>query len=301
MTMNDLKRWWLGCLIGGSMAGWGMAWGGPIRVGTISDSASSGMKKFLPFAEYLARQLRPEGIDKGSVVIAAAIPEMAALLREGKVDLFIDSAYPALAVQKLSGSKFLLRRWKKGLAEYHPVIFTRSENSIAQLSELNGKMVALEEAYSSSGYFFPKLALLRSGLKPVLKRAPTDSVKPAEVGYVFSNDDETTMIWVLRGMVAAGAMDTQNYKKEARARLNELKIAHQLPGLPRQILSHRADLDERLAGRIKQILLAMDQIDEGKKVLAAFEQTARFDELPTAAIADLNKAAPYVAAELGSK
>ena len=299
--MNNLNRRRLSCLIGVSMSGWGMVWAGPIRVGTISDSPSSQIKKFLPFADYLARQLRPEGIDKGSVVIAAAIPEMAALLREGKVDFFIDSAYPALAAKHLSGSKFLLRRWKKGVGEYHPVIFTRSENSIAQLSELNGKIIALEEAYSSSGYFFPKLALLRSGLKPVLKKAATDSVRPAEVGYVFSNDDETTMIWVLRGMVAAGAMDTQNYKKEARARLNELKIVHQLPGLPRQILSHRADLDERLAGRIKQILLAMDQTDEGKKVLAAFEQTARFDELPTAAIADLNKAAPYVAAELGSK
>ena len=299
--MNNLKRCWLGCLIGVSMSGLGMAWAGPIRVGTISDSPSSDIKKFLPFAEYLARQLRPEGIDKGSVVIAAAIAEMAALLREGKVDLFIDSAYPALAAKQLSGSKFLLRRWKKGVGEYHPVIFTRLENSIAQLSELNGKMVAFEEAYSSSGYFFPKLALLRSGLKPVLKKAPADSVRPTEVGYVFSNDDATTMIWVLRGMVAAGAMDTQNYTKEARARLNELKIAHPLPGLPRQIISHRADLDERLAGRIKQILLAMDQTDEGKKVLAAFEQTARFDELPIAAIADLNKAAQYVAAELGPK
>lgn len=271
----------------------------PIQVGSISDEAAAEMKKFLPFVNYLAKELGPEGIEQGKVVLAKNIPQMASLVKEGKVDLYIDSPFPALAVSRLSGSKFLLRRWKKGVGEYYSVFFAKKDNHINQLDDLKGKMIAFEEPYSSSGYFLPKVILLQRGFKLAAKSDHSEPVAPGEIGYLFSRADENTMMWVLMGKVAAGTMDNKTLEKEAGAGLNSLKIVDKSFPMPRQIVSYRADLPAKLVARIKEILMKMDQSEEGKKALQQFEKTAKFDELTEQLMGPLLKTGKLIDAELG--
>ncbi len=277
------------------------AWARPITVGSISTEPAAEVKKFVPLASYLAGQLHPEGIDQGKVAVAKSIPEMATFLREGKVDLYIDSPFPAMAVSRLSGSKFLLRRWKKGVAEYHAVIFTHQDSGIDRLEDLRGRTVAFEEPFSSSGYFVPKAILRQQGLRLAPKRDASDPVGSGEVGYVFSYADENTMLWVLRGAVSAGAMDDQSYLKEGRGDLPHLKVIYKSFPLPRHILSYRADLPARLVARIKDVLMTMDQSEEGRKALQDFEKTTKFDELSEQSLAPLLKLERWVQEELGAR
>ena len=76
------------------------------------------IKRFGPLADYLAENLTAFGIQKGEVVIAKDIPEMAHYLDQGEIDFFFDSGFPTLAVRRLSGSQVILRRWKGGSSEY---------------------------------------------------------------------------------------------------------------------------------------------------------------------------------------
>lgn len=277
------------------------AWGTPIHVGTISEEAVAEMRKFLPFAAYLAKELGSQGIDQGKVVIAKNIPQMAAFMKQGKVDLFIDSPFPSLAVGRLSGSRFLLRRWKKGIGEYHTVIFAKQDTNFNQLDDLKGKMIAFEEPFSSSGYMLPKMVLLQRGYKLAPKSDASEPVAAGEIGYLFSRADENTMMWVLMGKVAAGTMDNKNYKEEARASLNSLKIIDKTFSIPRQIVSYRADLPTKLVDRIKEILMKMDQSEAGKKTLQQFEKTTKFDELTDQVMGPLLKTGKFIDAELGIK
>jgi len=272
-----------------------------INVGSVGDVPTDEIKKFLPLASYLAKQIQSEGFDQGKVIIARGIPEMATFLREGKVDLYIDSPFPSAAVSRLSGSKFLLLRLKKGLSEYHSVIFVRKDSGIDRLQELNKKMIALKEPFSSSGYFVPKMVLTQQGLRLVAKKDASDSVGPREVGYVFSNDNENTMVWVLRKKVAAGALDNQSYEKEARGNVKDLKILYETFSFPRHIVSYRADLSPALVARIKEVLIQMHQSEGGKKALEDFENTTGFDELPDQAMAPFLKAGKFIDTELGIK
>jgi phosphonate transport system substrate-binding protein len=276
-----------------------LTWAKPLNIGSISTEPAAEIKSFLPFASYLAKQLQSEGFDQGKVVVAKSMPEMATFLKEGKVDLYIDSPFPTMAVSRLSGSRLLLRRWKKGIGEYHSLIFTRTDSGINRLEDLKGKMLAFEEPFSSSGYFFPKMALMQEGLKLVAKKEPSDPLAAGEVGYVFSLEDENTMLWVLRGKVVAGAMDNQKYPNEARANLNSLKILYKTFSFPRQIVSHRADLPGNLVAKIKETLIKMDQSEEGKKVMQQFERTSKFDEIPEQSMAPLLKAGKFIDAEIG--
>lgn len=271
----------------------------PLIVASIGDDPASEIKKFLPFARFLAKELQSAGIDEGKVLVAKDMAQMAALLREGKVDLYIDSPFPIIAVSQQSGTKFLARRWKKGVGEYHSVIFARKDSGINRLEDLKGKFIAFEEPYSSSGYFLPKMALVQAGLKLAHKKAATNTVGSDEVGYLFSADDTNTMWWVVKGKVAAGAMDYQTYTKEAKGDSDQLKVLHKTMSIPRQIVSYRGDLADSLVGTIKQILLRMDQSEEGKKILQEFERTTKFDELSQQALAPLVQFYKSIAAEVG--
>lgn len=278
-----------------------LAWAAPINIGSVSTEPAAEIKKFLPIANYLGKELQSEGIDQEKVIVAKSISQMATLLREGKVDLYIDSPFPVLAASHLSGSKIVLRRWKKGAAEYRSVIFARKDSGVDRLEDLKGKMLALQDNFSSTAYFLPKLLLLQRGFKLSAKTDPTEAVAPGEVGYVFSQADENTMMWVLRKKVMAGATDEQSYEKEAKTSPGSLQVIERSYALPRQVVSYRSDLSPKLLAKIKEILIGMDQSEEGRKVLKEFENTTKFDELPEQSMAPLLKALKLLHAELGIK
>jgi phosphonate transport system substrate-binding protein len=276
-----------------------LTWARSLTIGSIHNEPAAEVKRFWPLARYLANQLQSAGIDQGRVVVAQSVLQMAAFLREGKVDLYLDSPFTAVAVSRLSGSKFLLRRWKMGVGEYHTVIFARMDSGISRLEDLKGKIIALEEPFSSTGYLLPKMVLGEQGLKLAPKQATTDVAEPDEVGYVFSYDDENTMVWVLRGKVLAGAIDNHHFLQQTKENLENLTVLYETFSIPRHIVGYRADLPDKLVERIKSILLQMHQQGEGRKVLQEFEKTAKFDEIPHHAMLPLLKSITFFDAEFG--
>ena len=258
--------------------------GETFKIGSISDSPVAETRKFWPFAAYLARQLQSEGIDQGKVVVADSLSGMSSFLQTRQADLYIDSFFPSLAVSRLCGSKLLLRRWKTRKGVHRSVIFTNKDSNIGRLEDLRGKVIAFESPFSSSGYFFPKIVLLERGLRLVFKRLETDSVKPDEVGYVFTHTDSKTILLVLNRVVAAGATEEEKYFTTAR-NLDSFKLLHETNPFPRHMVSHRADLPAKMVAKVKDILLNMHHTDEGNQVLQAFESTTRFEEIPTRDIA----------------
>ena len=277
------------------------AWAETLHVGSIGRSPAEEIRDFLPLARYLSMTLKAEGVDDVKVVVTGSLAEMAALMRAAKIDLYIDSAFPSMALNQLAGSKFLLRRWKRGVGEYRSVIFTRKDSGFRQLADLKGKTIVFEELFSSTGYFFPKLALVQAGLKLAAKREASDPVAATQVGYVFSNDDENTMVWVLRGQVSAGATDDWTFEEKAGSRINELEILYESAPIPRHIVSYRNGLAENLIAKIKATLLSMDRSAAGKRALVKFQQTSKFDLIPDEFNELVSRSAPFLRRELGLK
>src|SRR5262245_25943012 len=88
------------------------------------------------------------------------------------------------------------------------------------------------------------------------------------------------------------------YQKEAKGNLPSLRVIYQTVAIPRHIISYRADLPLPLVVRIKDILIQMDAMEEGKKVLQAFEGTAKFDEIPAQTMDLLSQWIPFINTEL---
>ena len=272
-----------------------------LGVGSISFEPESETRKFQPFARYLATELKSYGIDHVQVVVAANIKEMATLVKNGTVDIFIDSPFPTLAVQRLTGSRPVMSRWKKGVSEYQSWFFTREESGNHRLRDLEGQVIVLEYPWSTTGYFVPKMMLAKAGLKLVPRTENYGRVGPGEVGYVFGWEDVNVMCWIGRGKAAAGATDNLTYAEKVDEYGDRFRIIESSDLLPRHIVSFRNGLPAVVLDRIQQILLQMEYSTAGRETLEKFEKTKKFEALTRADNEALSPLRQFLDGELGSR
>jgi len=235
---------------------------------------------FRPLVEYAARKLTPMGETKGMVVVAPTPGQMMKLLEEKRVDFYMESPYPTYLINRLGAAKLLLRRWKGGMAEYRSLIFTSKESGIARLEDLRGKIIAFEDPGSTSGYFLPKLFLLKKGFSVVEKPSIGANVSDREIGYIFADTYKNIASLVLQNKVAAGAFSNDDYASVDDTSKASISILGESEPMPRHLVSVRKDLPDPVAKRLKEVLLGMHQDEEAQKILRQIDNTTKFDPLP---------------------
>jgi phosphonate transport system substrate-binding protein len=233
-----------------------------------------------PVADYLAKNLQKAGISQGKVNIAPDVETVAEWMDSGEVNLYFDSVYPVMEVMERSGGTPILRRWKDGVAEYSTYFVVRRDSTISKLSELQGKMMTLQEPSSSSGFMFPMGHLLALGFNPIEKAEVNHAVASHEIGYVFSGQEEVTVEWILSGKVVAGALDSETWSELTPQVKDQLKIVAETDSFPRHVVLAGPSLEAEQVEVLKATLLDMDNSKPGREALSAFSDTAQFDEFP---------------------
>jgi phosphonate transport system substrate-binding protein len=273
-----------------------------VSFGSVSLNPTQEYDVVRPFADFLAANLHEVGIGRARVVVVGSLSQMVDEIMEGRVDLFIDSPFPAAFVWKHGNVRPLVRRWKRGSEVYRSVVFAREDSGLAALDDLPGRIIAFGEPFSTSGYLMPKAALASAGLRLVNYEDPAASIAADHVGYVFSNDAENTMFWVLKHKVAAGAVNADYYLALAGDRRDELRVLHTTESVPRNVVCVRDSLDPQIISAIERVLLEMHLSEDGRAALEDFEETTRFDRFPRGAEQDLDLIVtllPHVQEDLG--
>lgn len=253
---------------------------GVIVLGDISDDPGEVIEGAQPLADALAERLSDYGIASGQVHVAASAEEMIELMRNGEVDLFFDSPYPATLIADASGGQPILRRWRRGVEQYHSVLFASVDSGITDVSELNGHMVAMDHQFSTSGYVLPAVYLTEAGLTLVGKASNSDPVGEDEVGFAFSFDDDNTLQWVLSGLVSAGVTDNERFFGYPDDVHDSLVVLAETESVPRQVVVVSPDIDGDFLAAIIDVLTHLHEDEEGQAALQTFDGTARFDEFP---------------------
>lgn len=248
--------------------------------GVFQDPREPVEKHFRSLADYVARKLSPSGETKGAVVVAASAAQLMKLLEEQRVDFYLESPYPTYMINRLGAATLLLRRWKGGMAEYRSLIFTAKESGITRLEELRGKIIAFEDPGSTSGYFLPKLFLLKKGFSVVEKPNLEAKVAGGEIGYTFAGTEKNVFNLVLQKKVAAGAFSNDDHGSLEEKSKAAIVILGESGSMPRHLVSVRKDLPESVIKRLKEILISMDQDKVGQKILRQTDNTTKFDTLP---------------------
>jgi len=235
---------------------------------------------FRPLVDYAARKLSATAETKGMVVVAPTPGQMMKLLEEKRVDFYMESAYPTYLINRLGTAKLLLRRWKGGISEYRSLIFTSKDSSVTRLEDLRGKIIAFEDLGSTSGYFLPKLFLLKKGFSVVEKPSAGAKVSSGEIGYIFADTYKNIASLVLQNKVSAGAFSDDDYGSVDDTSKVSISILGASESVPRHLVSVRKDLSEATAKHLKEILLTMHQNEEGQTILRQTDGTTQFDVLP---------------------
>ncbi|HYQ97706.1 MAG TPA: PhnD/SsuA/transferrin family substrate-binding protein, partial [Candidatus Nitrosocosmicus sp.] len=136
-----------------------------ITLGMIAETNQKEVEAhFRDFVRYVGSKISGSSEIQGKVVIASTHARLASLLTERRADFYMESPYRTYLINDVYGAgKLLLRRWKGGMADYHALIFTRTDGETKRLEDLKGKIIAFEDPESTSGYYLPKLLLTRNG------------------------------------------------------------------------------------------------------------------------------------------
>lgn len=253
--------------------------GETLVISTIEKKVKKVTKRFEPLAAYLERTLADDGVDAVEINIVTNRAALIEGLRNGDIDIYLDSPLIMAEIIHETGARPALRRWKKGVAEYHSVFFTRASSDIETLEQLRGHVLAFERGFSTSGYLLPKATLIEKGFLLAEVSRSDARVANDEIGYVFSNDDNNTVLWVLKGKVAAGVVDSGTFDQMVARRPNDFRVIARSESVPRHVVSYRAGLDPAVADAVTKVLLNVHTTETGRAVLKA-AKTARFDRFP---------------------
>jgi phosphonate transport system substrate-binding protein len=248
-------------------------------IGSVGKDLKAEMKEHESLARYLQERLSSTGIDKVEVAILPSAAKMGEALKQGTVHLYFESPLVAAKITRDGSAVPLLRRWRKGVAEYRAEIIVPVESSIQSLEDLRGRVIAFDDPDSTTGHLLPRAMLVARGLRLEVLNRSVDPVDPAKVGAVFTMSDKASILSLFEGRVAAAATDPLYIQKIEEERPGSVRsIAHSIT-VPRHVVMRSVTLPEHKAARVAEILTAMHESPEGRDVLAV-SKTGRFDAFP---------------------
>ena len=186
------------------------------------------------------------------------------MLKDGRVDMFIDSIYPSMLVQHAAKSDFVLESLVDGNRAYEGLIVAAKDGGMVSLSDLDGLTLALQERYSTSGFLLPAALLVEEGFELKLVSDYRERLLAGKVGFFFSGDEENTLAMIRKGGIPAGALSSEDYDQLPGQVKDEIVVLATSIAVPRKLVSVRSGLDESLSAQVIEILLAIDDADRKK-------------------------------------
>lgn len=240
-----------------------------ITIGTIDSEPEEKIGKFQPLADYLEEKLKQHNIEV-YVEVPKDVNTAIKLINEKKLDIYIDSVYPSLMVQKKTDLSIVCKRWKNGSQGYKSLIFTNKNSSINTLHDLAGKTIAFEDEFSTSAYYVPKKAIEKQGLT-LSNDGDAKSIK-----YSFAKSEKNAAVWVIYAKADAAATDEISYNSYDK---KLFKVIYKSQLIPRHLVSFSSKINSELKKDILEILYNMHKDKKGQEVLKSFSKTKKFSPL----------------------
>ena len=264
-----------------ALSGLASANDGVLVLGRISDDPRRHYEQLKPLIDYVVPRMKDVGITEGRVLMARDPQQMMSYLRRGKVDWVTETPGTGLLLADRAGARPLLLTERSGSREYRTVFFVRRDSGITELSQLLGKTIAFQSPSSTSAYLVPAMALLERDLPMALMVSPLDEGDARSVGYVFANTDANLGAWVHKRLVDAGGFSDQDWsslQQVSEAFRRDLVIIHTTGPVPRAMELVSADMDPKVAARLKEVLLGASEDPQARDALRQFFRTTGFYE-----------------------
>lgn len=248
-------------------------------LGHIASVSGKGIRELQPMADYVAAELAEQGVTAGVVKLFPDEDSLLAAVKSGQVHWVTETGLVAARLIHEANAQVIARKWKNGQREYQSYIFTRRDSGISNLSDLRGRVIAFEHEDSFSSYYLPRHVLEQAGL-PLYEMANLH-VKPqiGQVNYVFSRTERNNVLWVDKGLVAAGVLnsgDWTNPKRVPPSVRERLQVISKSDAFPRAFELAGPGLSASAVAQLQAVLLNLTQTQHAD-LLRSYENTTRFE------------------------
>jgi phosphonate transport system substrate-binding protein len=174
-------------------------------------------------------------------------------LRSRRVDLAFVHPVGYVLANREAGCQILVRDVWQGRVAYTAKFFVRKGSGIERLEDLRGRTIAFVDPASSSGYIYPMVLLMKSGL--VRDRDPKTFFKEA----LFAGTHEAALHSVVHGRVdAAASFDkAPDLHLKDPALIARLTWVAETPEIPEAGICARPGLPPEPLARVRRALLAI--------------------------------------------
>ncbi|MBA4502964.1 phosphate/phosphite/phosphonate ABC transporter substrate-binding protein [Marinobacterium marinum] len=247
----------------------------------IGDRPKKDFRQLRPMADAMVQVLAPFGYDQADVQIYPDRPQLENAIREGRVHWITETPLTAARLYQQQLATPIARKRKRRQHAYQSLIYVRADSPIQTLSDLTGQLIALEHRNSFSSYFLPLMALRDAGLSSVHLETPRQAVPADKVGYAFSRNERNNLLWVDKGIAAAGALNDGDWQTPGRLPaklLQNMRIIHHSALYPRAFELLTDNLEPEARQALQQALLALDP-SKDSQLLMQYENSSHITPL----------------------
>jgi phosphonate transport system substrate-binding protein len=266
----------------------------PLRVAAVDLDPERAQQSLGRLARHLGAGLRTAGVDAVYAEVRSSLDEVIGGIRSGEIDVFIGSTLAVAKVCRGANARPILSGLDDS-GEQRSIIFTTIDSGLRSVTDLPGRRLAFSEPYSTFSHLLPRARLVASGLALREVRADED-FDAREIGCTFSDDDESTLFWVLRGKVHAGVLGERRFNE---LRTPELVALDWTAALPPAAVAVRSSLDPELVEAIIESFVALGDSALRPGAMDGFEHVARFEPLGPDGFTDAFDLFDTVSAGLG--
>lgn len=232
----------------------------PIRFGILAVIPPSRIHAvWQPFINYFSKQTGR----KFEIVIPRGFKKMKDAAVAGEVDFFYVNSLVFYSL-KQNGKAIAVGQMESldGKTTSVSKIFVRADSGIETIDQLNGKSIAFVSPMASGGYLAPRSYLYSRGIKT-----------KNQTKEIFTRNLSNSIHQVLLGEINAGSMCGIKYRLMGeKINMGELKVIGHTPPYPESVIAVRSNFDNAFVEKFKEILMAMPDNPEGKKVLQAMSE-----------------------------
>ena len=187
-----------------------------------------------------------------------------AKFRAREAEILMPNPWQTIQAQKV-GYK-VLAMWGEA-QDFKGIFIVRKDGTVKVPADLRGKAVSYPSPTALAAAIMPQYFLHQQGIKV-----------SSEINNLYVGTQESSIMNVYMGTVAAGATwppPWRKFQKDHAAEASQLKIIWETPPLVNNSVMMRSDLDPAIGQQITQMLLALPETPEGRKILERLE-TSRF-------------------------
>ncbi len=234
-----------------------------ITIGLIPEqNVFEQMKRYEPIGRYIQEKT---GIKVKFSILSRYGNIVESFSKDEMDGAFWGSFTGALAIENLGIEPLVRPLWLDETSSYRGYIFTRRDSGIRNVSDMKGRSIVFVDKATTAGYIFPMAFLGEHGV--------TD-VNSFFKEHYFAGSHDAAVTAVLNKKVDIGCAKNTIFHHLIR---RDPKIEDQLfilahsQEFPSNALGVRPDLKPEIKTKLRDALLNMDHVPEGRDVLEGFE------------------------------